>query len=283
MAKITVKIAKKKDGDKGVKIKSSQPSFADKIKPLTQEQIDKGKKINELAKKKPLFKDGNKSVKKSGDTYTREITTTQQVNPEKNKLYIKEGTVQRRPIGKGVDFIPKEELIMGEAQPTKKITDPKSGKTETEDQEMLRQYAIDAHQGVDLENRYKEGDYVTYGTKKGQQVAGKVYNKVIPPEYSTETKKQIQLSRKGGTIPYLTGTKEQQMARAKELEAQGYSNQAGTGAYIKPEDYKWVDEADAGNYESEGYFRSDRAKEELDTKKKGAKKMKIYKKGSKRC
>lgn len=221
------------------------------------------------------------------DTYTRETTTTYETKPgSKGKLFIQEGTVQRKPTGRGVNFIPEAEV---EKTTTGKIIDPKSRVAENPAQARLRKMTLDTHRdpNVDLSKRYKEGDTITYGTRTGTQVAGRIQKTAdVPAEYATKTQREIEVRRKGGTIARLEGTKEQQMAKRKELEAQGYYKQAGTSSYIKDDESMFIPEEELSAYEKQGYNKSARTKEELEGFKKGVKKvkkMKIYKKGSKMC
>lgn len=224
---------------------------------------------------------GKKS--KDLDTYTRETTTTYETSPgSKGKLYIKKGTVQRKPAGKGTEFIADDDKSIRNS--TGKVVDPKSKKVEADNQATLRKMALDTHKDVDLSKRYKEGDMITYGTRKGTQVAGKVQKTAdVPPQYTTETQKEIEVRRKGGVVPYLTGTKEQQAAKRAELESQGYYRQPGTNSYIKDDESIFIPEGELSNYEKKGYSKSAQTKENLSMLKKGAKKMKLYKKGAKKC
>lgn len=207
------------------------------------------------------------------DTYTRETTTTSETKAgSKGKLYIKEGTVQRKSTG-GVDFIPKEK----ESSISKngKIVDPKSNKAESAKQSTLRKMALKSHEGVDLSKRYKEGDHITYDTKKGTQVAGKVHKTPdTPAEHETVKTREIQVSKKGDVQDSGGNPKV-----GKDLKSKGYINQAGTYKYIKPDEHKFVAEHEVAAHEKQGYFRSDRAKNKLDKKAKGVKKIMSLKKG----
>lgn len=236
-------------------------------------------KVTVTVKKKDKYEDGSKSVKKKKDVYNREVTTTKQLTPgSKGKLYMKEGTVQRKS-PTGVGFVPDSDKSIRNSND--KIVDPKSRKTENDGQAMLRKATVDSHKGVELENRYKEGDYVTYDTKKGKQVAGQINkNPDVKPTYQTTTSKQVLVSKKGGAVPYLKGTKEQQEKQSADLLSKGYKKQAGTEAYIKEDENKWVDESEAGSEanKSEGYFKSERAKKQLQTNAPLTKKLKITKK-----
>lgn len=217
-----------------------------------------------------------KKTSKPIDAYTRETTTEYEETPgSKGKLYIKEGTVQRKSSGKGVEFIADDGNKT--VTPTGKIIDPKSRKIEGDSQAVLRKMALTAHKDVDLSRRYKEGDDITYQTKKGTQVAGKVQKTAdIPAEYSTNTTREIQVSRKGD-VRDSKGRSD----LAKQYKAEGYINQPGTYKYIKPDENKFVPETELDQHLQQGYFRSDRAKKEVEKLKKGSKKMKLYKKGSK--
>jgi hypothetical protein len=159
---------------------------------------------------------------------------------EKGALAIEEGTVQRNPNGRSVSFVPKSNESTITDSGTKKIVDPKSRKLESENQKTLRTAALEAHKGVDLEQRYKEGQYVTYGTKKGDQVAGRITR---GPGKDAEYKdvEKTMVTHKRDVQSVNTGTKEQQTARIKELEGKGYKNIPGTQNYHKPETNEWVD------------------------------------------
>jgi hypothetical protein len=243
------------------------------------------------AKKKLVLKkypEGTASVKKIVsskseplDTYTRETTTTYETSPgSKGKLYIAKGTVQRNPSGKGVSFKPEG---TEEVSKTGKVVDPKSRKLESDNQAMLRKAALDSHEGINLENRYKEGDTVTYQTKKGPQVAGKIQKTPdVPATYQTSKQREVQVSKKGDVQLNRTGTKKQILERANQLKSQGYRDQGNQG-WVKDDEHIFVPEEHVADYESKGYFRSDRAKQQLEQKKKGSKKIKLYKKGSKMC
>lgn len=163
------------------------------------------------------------------------------IKPEqKGALAIEEGTVQRNPTGRGVAFVSKSKESTITDDGTKKIVDPKSRKLEGESQKTLRTAALEAHKGVDLEKRYKEGDYVKYGTKKGDQVAGRVTRGPSKPaEYKDVEKTMVTQKRDVQSVN--TGTKEQQMARIKDLESKGYKNKAGTQQYVRDEKSEWVD------------------------------------------
>jgi hypothetical protein len=135
------------------------------------------------------------TAKKPSEDRTRTVTTTTQTSAgKKGAMYVEEGTVQRSKTG-GVNYIPKASQKPIE-NAKGKIVDPKSGKTEKSSQENLRKVALDSHKGVDLSKRYKEGDLVTYDTKKGKQVAGKVKKEAdTPPTYKTETSKEYKAEK----------------------------------------------------------------------------------------
>jgi hypothetical protein len=210
-------------------------------------------------------------ISKPLDTYNRETTTTYETKPGvKGKLYITKGTVQRNSIGKGVDFKPEGT----EERKNNKIVDPKSRALESTSQATLRQATQEVHKDVDLSKRYKEGDYVTYNTKKGSQVAGRVDKTPdIPAEYETETKREVQVSRKGDTKD--SGGRS---TLGKQYESQGYKNIPGTYKYTKADEHKFVPEDQVDAHIKQGYYRSDRVKSELDKKKNGVKKIKVFKK-----
>lgn len=235
------------------------------------------RKIIVTIKKNSKYEGGANAVKKKKTVYTRENTSTKEVTPgSKGKLFIKEGTVQRTS-PTGVKFVADDDKSIRNS--SNKIIDPKSGKTESSGQASLRKATIDSHQGVDLSKRYKEGDTVTYDTKKGKQVAGKIQKSAdTPPEYRTITTKQVLVSKKGDVKD--SGGKS---SVGKQLKSEGYTNQQGTYKYIKADENKWVNEDEVDAHEKAGYFRSDRAKNKLEKKALGVKKMKVFKKGSKMC
>jgi hypothetical protein len=210
------------------------------------------------------------------DTYSRESTTTYETKPgQKGKLFIQEGTIQRNPTSKGVTFKPAGTEEMSK---TGKIVDPRSRALESTSQSTLRKATLDVHKDVNLENRYKEGDDITYQTKKGPQVAGRVQKTAdIPAEYDTVKKREIQVSRKGD-VKDSGGRAE----LAKQYRAEGYRPQPGTYKYIKDDENIFVPEDEVDAYVAKGYFRSDRAKQQLQKQATGKKKVKVYKKGSKK-
>jgi hypothetical protein len=222
-----------------------------------------------------------KKTYKPIDTYSRETTTQYEDSPEKKgKLYIKEGTVQRKPSGKGVDFIPDD--TNKSVTSTGKVIDPRSKKVEADSQANLRRKVLDFNKDrdfnkiydADLGRTYKQGDYITYETDKGTQVAGKLEKGAdTPPAYSTAKVKEISISKRGD-VRDSKGRSD----LAKQYKAEGYVNQPGTYKYIKPDESKFVPETEVDQYIKQGYYRSDRAKTEVEKLKKGVKKMKLYKK-----
>lgn len=133
--------------------------------------------------------------KKPTEDRTRTVTKTTQTSAgKKGAMYVEEGTVQRGKTG-GVNYIPKTSQKSIE-NAKGKIVDPKSGKTEKSSQESLRKVALDSHKGIDLSKRYKEGDLVTYDTKKGKQVAGKIKKEPDTlPTTKTETVKEYKAEK----------------------------------------------------------------------------------------
>lgn len=275
----SVNIKKYDGGTKSTKtITVKKPSFAGFVKPLSKEQTAKGDSINALDKKKKLFDGGTKKI----DNYTRETTKSEMTKPaSKGKLYIKEGTIQRKAVGKGVDFVPKdkESTISYKG----KIIDRKSNKAESGGQASLRKATLDSHKDTDLSKRYKEGDTVTYDTTKGKQVAGKIAKSPdSPAEYRTSKQREIEVSKKGDTIARLEGTKEQQQAKHKELIGKGYYKQPGTSSYIKKDESKFISESDLDKHKFEGWNKSGSVKASNakgNIKAKGAKKMNLKNKG----
>lgn len=205
------------------------------------------------------------------DTYTRETTSTEETTPAtKGKLYIKEGTVQRKPTG-GVGFVSKEDE--GSISKNGKIVDPKSGKTESSNQSSLRKATLDVHKDVDLSKRYKEGDSVTYDTKKGKQVAGKVTKTPdTPATYKTTTEREIEV-RKKGDVKNSNGNPK----LGDQYKSQGYKNIPGTYNYKKDDESKFVPESEVDKHIKMGYSRSDSTKKNLDKKAKGVKEIKKLK------
>lgn len=270
-------ITKYKDGDKSIKVKSTTPSFADKIKPLSAEQKAKGEKINELDKKKKLFDDGTKKLKKDDESpYAQEgkprkmslTTTTTSTGGSTGSIgsaRIKEETMQKDKTTGKVN------LVEGFKDPNNK---DRSG------QESLRKKALeDANKNI---GNYKHGDKITYNTPKGKQHAGTVEKiEAIPaskPTVTTTTKKEF--------VASTPAKSEKAPIKAEStIASERAAHPASEGWYKK--NNVWLKESKSGNYETKKpkgtVADSIKKQKELNKKADGAKKMKLYNKGSKMC
>ncbi len=276
--KVTIK--KKKalydDGTKGVKVKPT-PSFAKNIKPLTSEQKAKGEKINELAKKKKLFKDGTKKLKKEDEVPVGQEGTARKISVVKKttatggttgttgSARIKEETMQKDPT------TGKVKLIEGFKDPNNK---DRSG------QEALRRKALeDANKNI---GSLKHGDKVTYNTPKGKQHAGTVEKIDAKP---AEAPKKITVVKKQFVASTPTKSEKAPIKAESTIAAEREAHPAKDGWY--KQNNVWLKKSTSANYEKakpKGTV-ADSAKKQKELTKKagGAKKMKIYKKGSKMC
>lgn len=216
------------------------------------------------------------SAGKPKEDRVRTTTKTTVTDPgKKGSMYIEEGTVQRNK-NKGVSFVPKTEQKTIENN-KKQIVDPKSNKTESSSQASLRKASLDSHKGVDLSKRYKEGDMITYDTKKGKQVAGRVKkNPDTPPEIKRETVKEYKAEKN-----YSVGKTGGKMM----------GNTYVGGRYkVDPKKSKYIEEKDLskGSTQKEGYVVENEAKQKdlnktsskmnkKEVKKSGSKMMKLSK------